>query len=156
MRQLEQDRQDHVAGARRLGGEPAVALGPLDQLGQACQRIALLQQGLQRLGRHGAALGLGEQQVERDRPRARRLDPFDQLGHQAAAPGPAADRGETRIVDQHEGDRARGRLRRPGVETKIQQLALELLHQAQLAARQIGQRHRKRRQKGHAEGGEVA
>ena len=154
------------AGSNRIGSTTlparaasaasrAVALGLLDQLGQACQRIVTLQERRQGCGRDAAALGLGKQQVECDRAGARRLEPRDQVRHQAAAPGPATDLGEARIVDQHQHDLARGRLRRPRLEAKVQQLPLELLDDAELTCRQIDDRRRERRQQCYAEGGQA-
>ena len=89
------------------GGEALVVRGQLRGLPDERRQLRLLGEQLGEFaGRQ--AIGLGEDEVERDGARAVRLQPVDDLGEARARPRPLPDAGERGVVDI---DDAHGELR---------------------------------------------
>jgi hypothetical protein len=152
----EGERQHDVARRAQLRGESGVAGRIVEESGERSRALVVeparqSPEAVEPGGRHGPGLGLGEQEVEADRPRAGDPQAPDGLGDHAAAPWPATERADARVVDQHQHDLVRGRRRRPQAKAQIEQPRLDLLHQGGPVRRQLADRETQRREQGDPE-----
>ena len=157
-RAAERERQDDVARVLERTGEPLVAPGLFEQRGEPLlhpegarrrsgplPRAKRVSEGLERSRRHGPRLGIDQQQVERDRAGARPRQPPHHIRHDAAAPRPATDLANARIVDQDQDDGVRGRRGRAQSQAEIQELAFEGAYGVEPACPRIRETHDERR-----------
>jgi hypothetical protein len=155
-RGLERDRQDDAAARPDRRGQPGIRVARLGQglelpLHRAPRGGLRRPQGaearleLPRRAQLAAHLRLAQQDVERDHARARRGRPIDELGEHRARPRPAADLGETPLVDRHDRDRPARVAHAPEREVEVVEAGLE--------RREEGRRQEEERQRGDADRG---